>query len=412
MAPRLRSTSASASALHNVVPGEALRVIWLALPVDARARAACVCRSWRAFLSDVSLWLQLDLTPAGGVAAERVTENLVRGAVARAAGRLRELSLNRLATPDLFFGMSEFLVELIVSDGAELQQVNTEVCLRGVAQLKAVFAASPRLQVLNAGVEGQCKELISILRNDPPYGVLRVHELDVWCEAGGVAADDVLALAAAVAAHDTLDELILFDVPFAPGLNALLDAAAERRVSRLRLDSCVVDAETVPALVRLLQRGSLTWPDVACVGFPLAPEASVLELCAALRACQALIYLRLYLNPQIGVTRCTVTELLDVAAALPELSELDLSGSNLLDKGHAGHALGALLRANLPSLRVLSVGECRLGDEGMAALLAGLAANTHLRLLECENNSLSAAFKRDRLAPALAVLKARAERDA
>jgi hypothetical protein len=58
------------------VPEEALRVLFLLLPVDARARAACVCRAWRAFLADVSLWHVLDLTPAGGVAAERVTENL------------------------------------------------------------------------------------------------------------------------------------------------------------------------------------------------------------------------------------------------------------------------------------------------------------------------------------------------
>jgi hypothetical protein len=64
-----------------------LRVIMMALPVDARARASCVCRSWRAFLADTSLWQVLDLTPAGGVAAARVTENLVRGAVARAGGQ-------------------------------------------------------------------------------------------------------------------------------------------------------------------------------------------------------------------------------------------------------------------------------------------------------------------------------------
>ena len=56
----------------------------LALPVDARAQAACVCRSWRAFLADVSLWQVLDLSPAGGVAARLVTETLAFGAVARA----------------------------------------------------------------------------------------------------------------------------------------------------------------------------------------------------------------------------------------------------------------------------------------------------------------------------------------
>jgi hypothetical protein len=52
MAPRLRSTVVRFDAL----PEPVLRILFLALPVDERARAACVCRSWRAFLADVSLW--------------------------------------------------------------------------------------------------------------------------------------------------------------------------------------------------------------------------------------------------------------------------------------------------------------------------------------------------------------------
>ena len=83
MAPRLRS----AVVRFDALPEEALRAIMLALPVDARAQAACVCRGWRAFLADVSLWQVLDLSPSGGVAARRVTENLARGAVARAGGQ-------------------------------------------------------------------------------------------------------------------------------------------------------------------------------------------------------------------------------------------------------------------------------------------------------------------------------------
>jgi hypothetical protein len=83
----MSSGYAVAGAPFDALPEEALRVIMLALPVDARARAACVCRFLRAFLADTSLWLVLDLTAAGGVAAERVTENLVRGAFARAAGQ-------------------------------------------------------------------------------------------------------------------------------------------------------------------------------------------------------------------------------------------------------------------------------------------------------------------------------------
>ena len=84
---RLASGTAVASAPFDALPEPVLRVIMLALPVAARARAACVCRSLRAFLADPSLWQVLDLSPAGGVDAERVTKNIMRGAVARAAGQ-------------------------------------------------------------------------------------------------------------------------------------------------------------------------------------------------------------------------------------------------------------------------------------------------------------------------------------
>jgi len=68
--------------------------------------------------------------------------------------------------------------------------------------------------------------------------------------------------------------------------------------------------------------------------------------------------------------------------------------------------------ANLPSLRTLLVNRCLLSDEGLAPLLDGLAANTHLRTLQCRINDPSFDFERDRLAPALAALAARAELDA
>ena len=399
MAPRLRS----ASALHNVLPEEALRVIMLALPVDARARAACVCRWWRAFLSDVTLWLQLDLTPAGGVVAARVTENLVRGAAARAGGRMRTLSFNGVGP----LGLSPLLVAVIVSDGAQLQEVHTDAYLF-VLELEAVFAAAPRLQVLNAGLRGPCTALLRFLRNDPPYGPLRVGDLDVGL-VGEEVADDVHALAAAVRAHESLKRLSLRHVSFARGLNALVDAAAERRISRLSIDhNCSFNAEFVPALARLLRRGSLTYLDVSCNGFPHAQEESVPVLCAALRACRILAHLEVCLRPPGGASHGTVTGLLDAVAYLPALTELDLRFSRVQDPAAFGHCLGALLSANLLSLRTLRVDACQLGDEGLAPLLDGLAANTHLRLLDCLGNYPSETFERDRLEPALAALVARA----
>jgi hypothetical protein len=62
-------------------------------------------------------------------------------------------------------------------------------------------------------------------------------------------------------------------------------------------------------------------------------------------------------------------------------------------------------------LRTLNVNDCGLGDDGLAPLLDGLAANTHLRWLDCRDNEPSEAFERDELMPALAALAARAEFD-
>lgn len=219
------------------------------------------------------------------------------------------------------------------------------------------------------------------------------------------------ALAAAVAAHESLKGLDVYEVTFARGLNALVDAAATRRVSCFVMVECAFDAKTVPALARLLQCGSLTTLVVEGNAFPHAPEESMPVLCAALRSCPTLTFLSVQLNPPGGATRCAVAELLDAAAALPALTELNLNFSTVQDTAQDnvafGRALGALLRANLQSLRTLRVAACNLGDEGLAPLLAGLAANTHLRKLDCDGNGPSDAFVRDRLYPALAALAAR-----
>jgi hypothetical protein len=135
-------------------------------------------------------------------------------------------------------------------------------------------------------------------------------------------------------------------------------------------------------------------------------------LCAALRDCRTLTHLRVSLNPPDGANRRTVAELLDAVSALPALAVLDLSVSRVQDTTSFGHSLGALLSANLPNLRTLCLRYCGLGDEDLAQLLDGLAANTHLRLLDCGYNNQSEAFQRDRLEPALAALAARTELDA
>jgi hypothetical protein len=210
-----------------------------------------------------------------------------------------------------------------------------------------------------------------------------------------------------------IDDLIVSYVDFARGTNALVDAAAELRVAWFDMSSCEMDAETVPALARLLQRGSLTKLDVVCTDFPPDQEESMPVLCAALRACPTLSHLSILPNLLYDFSSRLFPELLDAAAALPALSVLDLSFSTPADTVAAGRALGAFLAANPPSLRTLIVEGCELGDQGLAPLLDGLAANTHLRELVFDEayENLSLAFKRDRLDPAMAALATRAELD-
>ena len=399
---------ASAVVRFDALPEPALRVIMLALPVDDRARAACVCRFLRAFLADPTLWQVVDLTPAGGVDRERLTPALVRGAVARAAGGLRVLRFSRVPLEDV----ERLLTRLVLSGGAELQEVTSDVYF-SPTHLRAALAAAPRLQVLSAQVTGLCRELIPALRNNAPYGPLRVDVLHAVLQWGEDDAADVLALAAAVAAHETLKALFLhMFVHVARGLNALVEAAAERRVAQLVLNRCELDAESIPALARLLQGGSLTKLTVVCHDFPDAPEASILELCTAVRACHTLTHLTLRLRSVVDGNNRAITELVCAAATLPALCELDLCDCSVHDTFAAGHALGALLNANLPSLRVLRVNDCQLGDNGLGWLLDGLANNTHLRELDCRDNDESIGFQRDMVFPAVAMLAARRYGDA
>jgi hypothetical protein len=125
-----------------------------------------------------------------------------------------------------------------------------------------------------------------------------------------------------------------------------------------------------------------------------------------LSAGPSLAHLTLRLNPLGGTSAGTVTALLDAVKTLPALVRLSFVLSRFQDAAATGHAFAAFLSANhMPSLRILSVAFCNLGDEGLAPLLDGLAANTHLHELHCERNRASEAFERDRVAPAMAALE-------
>jgi hypothetical protein len=101
------------------------------------------------------------------------------------------------------------------------------------------------------------------------------------------------------------------------------------------------------------------------------------------------------------------TALMDALTAHATIQKLDFSNNfSLFDDAPAslvaaGAVLGALVAANAPALRELNLDACDLPDAGLGPLVDALAANTHLRVLNCRMNQLSEAFERDQLLPAL-----------
>jgi hypothetical protein len=88
----------------------------------------------------------------------------------------------------------------------------------------------------------------------------------------------------------------------------------------------------------------------------------------------------------------------------PRLATLHLFGNRVssdAQRAAAGASLGALLAANAPALTDLDVSSCNLGDEGLGPLFEALPRNTHLRILEADDNAPTRAFLRGRVLPAL-----------
>ena len=194
-------------------------------------------------------------------------------------------------------------------------------------------------------------------------------------------------------------------------LNAMLDAAFARRVAEFELEFSDFGVDNVPALERLLQCGSLSTLKVQGLGsIPDDSHAGQEAFIAALRGNTSLTDVTLTAgaflpdmlhDPELG------TAMIEALQTLPALRHLSLYfDATFWGAGAGGRALDALL-ATAPSLRSLDVPLCSLGDDGLAALLDGLAANTQLRELKCDRNGASEVFQRERLVPALAALAAR-----
>jgi hypothetical protein len=392
------------------LPNALLLLLILALlPVDTRLRCAEVCRGWRAALVERRLWLRLDLSPESGV-TRAVTNALLRAAAARAGGGL--LSLAAMDCPAI---TRDALLAVATENAATLREAR--LCIGAHDRelswehLEALLRAAPLLRTLHADVECGAAEARRLLRNEPPFQVLRVRRLRVLRIFGDEAA--TLALAADVTAHATahasLEQLYLLGALLhAPAaLDAIVEAALACRLRRLELGACRLSPASAPALARLIVGGALTTLHIHAHAQLLDEPAAVL-LGDALRVNTTLTSLNLY-RARLWQVPAAGVALLNALTAHPSLCELvlqwDAVGEAQQQAGaaqqHAGAAFGALVAANAPTLRELNMCGSGLDDAGLGPLVDALPANTHLEVLDCAGHGASAAFVRERLLPAV-----------
>ena len=159
----------------DTLPPALLPRILSMLPVDSRARAACVCRGWRDALADPALWTVLEFSHV----TAKVTPALIKGAADRAAGQL--CGLDFIAVDGhVMYHLGELWREIIETNSATLRTIRFEWL--EVDELAWITGIVPPLGVLEAALSGSGAVMASALRNEAPFGALRATKVCERCE--------------------------------------------------------------------------------------------------------------------------------------------------------------------------------------------------------------------------------------
>ena len=400
---RARLAADPAMALWPLPHAVVLR-IFAFVPVHTRLRGREVCRAWRAALEERSLWTHIDLSMANVLWAgiqdySRTYGALLRAALAHSAGELVVLD----AADNALIPEADLLYTAAANAGALL-----ELRFGGSLdqlQIATILQAAPRLLVFETGAH--CHDFALArqwLSNEAPlFAPLRLQTLHLWGTSRESEAD-VLVLAAGLAAHTSLRELSLHSVDFssAAALGAVVDAAIVRQLEKLSLFFCTLSPASVPAQATLIEYGSLktlTLSDPRPSDLYDLSRAEALG--AALNRNNSLIELWLTI-PDLWRIPAAGDALLAGLVGHRTLRTLSLTGfTSGASQVAAGTALGALVAANSPALRMLLLDDTALRDEGLRPICEALQSNTHLTYLNLDSCSASIAFLRGVLLPAV-----------
>jgi hypothetical protein len=394
------------------LPPELVERILLEVPLDDRLRGREVCRGWRAFLGRPGLWEVLDFSRLA-----RRTPALLAAAAAQSQGALRVLDLSGwrelFRMPNQHNATLEQMLPVLRSNARSLLELRAGSLSSGnfgfnTPQIEELLAAAPLLRVLecdvNLGFDNEALAPAPCLLVEQQFAAVRLRSLAINAF---VTQLDAPVVVARLALHATLTRLDLYDVHLdsQPVLNAVVDLAISQ-LQRLQLWYCRLSPASLPALTRLLERGSgsaggsLTELFIYNNNNPLLESAGVPAFCAALRASRlielGLAAVRLFDSLEDGlavVAACT---------GHPTLRELNLRWNRVdhVTSPAVGGALAALVAAD-SALQTLNVYHCNLGDDAVRPLFAAVAGSTRLRTLICCDNGISANCAREAVLPAI-----------
>ena len=388
--------------------------IFALVPLDTRLRCVEVCRAWRSTLRDSEAWARL-VVPA----SSRPTRSdlMLRAALQRAGWKLEMLDVSTSTMDstvfDLFtqLGLGAALRELRLSSHQPLL----------ATEITEFLQVAPELQLLCVTATWKDRvcfdQSAAILRNEHPFEAVRVCTLVLhteWIDAAVLAEGNSefyqpyfaeLKDAVAQCTHSELREL---------GVDCSVDAVimryiadvAETRTPALLVSGLDMNYEwqsgCIDVVVRLLRSNALPYLTFGLWAAELLREgdpAVWTELCEAVRGCTSLktvvIDMRVVqrlsrLNELIAtlvnhphVENITVIDVTDLAQELMDGERLDPVPKLLeIDASYKlGRGLAALLAANLPGLRTLSLVDMGLDETGLALVLRSLSRNTHLEEL-------------------------------
>jgi hypothetical protein len=403
--------------------------IFLELPADERARACCVCRAWRDMLADTSLWTRLDMSfvrvlrPSGLFSEQDLFQFAVVDAAARAHGQLRLLDFSQppVEPDELVFVERNLLLQVLRENAGSMRELHlyrvdaTDYYTEFAPTVEEVLAAAPLLQVLTAEyVECTRADALRMLRAEPPFALLQMRctlAVHIDTNDGMASFGPFSAVLSDAALQPALRHLYVQSADMAePALmGALVDAVLARRLPQLSFMNCTPPAAA--PLARLLLEGL---PAVLDFRFsdgdvPLFDAAGAALVANALRARPMLTKLHLE-RADVCLDMRAAGILLGALVGHRSLRELwiTMETPDDADRIVFGAALGALIAADaltaadVRALHELVCHSNNLGDAGLAPIVEALALNSHnLRKLDLHGNSMSEAFARERLLPAV-----------